>query len=233
MSLNKFKSSKRNSLCRRLNVDIWGNFKYSRATNSRGFRKLYRRRRRDFRPNTFMFRLDKNKPDKPRKNYSMYGLGMLAKQNVKYFFGNIPESHFRRFFAQIRRYKGDRVFNITRNIESRLLMIIMRSGLFRTPYQIKQLILHGHVFVNSLKIKNYYFKLNPGDIVHFSPLVKSLLRKKFIRKNIKRRMVRPAANHLLISYRVFAIMLNNNPLPTSSRMPFKLDLFKLFSFYKT
>ena len=233
MSLNKFKTSKRNNICRRLNVDLWENFKNSKSRNSRGFRKLYKRYQRRFRSNTFMFRIDNNKPNKPRKNYSMYGLGMLAKQNLRYYFGNIPESHFRRFFAQIRRYRGDRMVNIIRNIETRLLMVIMRSGLFRTPYQIKQLILHGHVFVNSLKIKNYYFKLNPGDIVHFSPLAKALIRNKFTRKNMERKAIKPPAKYLLVSYKVFNILLDYDPLPKDVNFSFKTDFLKLFNFYKS
>ena len=233
MSLNKFKESKRNDICRRMEIDIWGNLKFLSSRNSRIFRKFYKRYQRRFRSNTFMFRLDNNKPNKPRKYRSMYGLGMLAKQSFRYFLGNVPEKHFRKFFVQIRKYKRDQYYNLVRNIESRLISIIMRASFFSTPYQIKQLILHGHVFVNSSKVTNYYFRLKIGDYVHFSTLAESIIKKRFTRFNVKDGVIRPPVQHLEISYNIFRIILSSVPLPNMVEYPFKFDPFKIINFYKS
>lgn len=232
MALIKFRELKRNEVCRRLGIDIWGDFRLLQGCNSRGFRKFYGRSRRRFRSRTFMFRLDSTRPAKPRRHQSMYGLGMLAKQNFKHFLGNIPEKHFRRFFAQIRRYRSERYHSLVRNIESRLLSVIMRSGFFRTPFQIKQLILHGHVFVNSLQVRDYYFRINIGDSIHFSNLGKSIVKKRMVRKKVNAGFIQPPAQHLEVSYNIFRIVLARVPMPEHVKYPFGLDPFKLLTFYK-
>ncbi|XXM93539.1 hypothetical protein AAHH88_00230 [Candidatus Hodgkinia cicadicola] len=57
---------------------------------------------------------------KPKVRASDYGIKMIAKQKLKFYYANLTESKLRKVYKRALAYKGDVSFNFLRLIESRL-----------------------------------------------------------------------------------------------------------------
>lgn len=61
---------------------------------------------------------------------------------------------------------GQQLFiSFLKQLEYRLEFILLKSGFVLTGKQAKQLILHGHILVNGLKIKAYNYQLKLYDLI--------------------------------------------------------------------
>jgi len=54
-------------------------------------------------------------------------------------------------------------------LERRLQTIVFRNGLSRTIYQARQLIVHGHVTVNGVRVTSPSYIVKKGDVVDYYP----------------------------------------------------------------
>lgn len=93
-----------------------------------------------------------------------YGLQLREKQKVKRIYG-LLEGQFRNYFEKAERQKGVTGENLLLMLERRLDNIVYRLGFATSRAQSRQLIGHGHVRVNSLKVNIPSFQVKAGDVV--------------------------------------------------------------------
>ncbi|MEM6898863.1 MAG: 30S ribosomal protein S4 [Pseudomonadota bacterium] len=100
-----------------------------------------------------------------RAKVSDYGLQLLAKQKLKFHYGDITEKQFRKTYDEAVRRKGNTAENLIGLLESRLDAFVYRSKFVPTIFAARQFVNHGHVLVNGSKVNIASYRLKPGDTV--------------------------------------------------------------------
>ncbi len=94
---------------------------------------------------------------------SDFGIQLRAKQKLKGYYGDITEKQFKRNYFEASRMKGDTGQNLIGLLEQRLDAVVYRAKFTPTIFSARQLVSHGHVYVNGVKCNIASRKVNPGD----------------------------------------------------------------------
>ena len=86
-----------------------------------------------------------------RGKHSDYGVQMREKQKLKRMFG-LLERQFRNYFHKADKQKGVTGSNLLLMLERRLDNVVFRLGFANSRAEARQLVLHGHFFVNGKKV---------------------------------------------------------------------------------
>ena len=111
-----------------------------------------------------------SRPSKP----SDYGIQLIAKQKLKFYYGNINERQFRNVYKKAIMKKGDTAENLIGLLERRLDAVIYRSKLSNTIFSSRQLINHGHVRVNGKKVNIASYQVREEDSIEIRDKSKQL-----------------------------------------------------------
>lgn len=82
---------------------------------------------------------------------SEYGKQLRTKQIARRYYG-VLEGQFRHYFEMAEKMQGMTGENLLRILESRLDNVIYRLGLASSRAQARQLVTHGHFYVNGRKV---------------------------------------------------------------------------------
>jgi len=93
-----------------------------------------------------------------------YGLQLREKQKVKRIYG-LMEGQFRNYFEKAERSKGVTGETLLQMLERRLDNAVYRLGFSSSRSQGRQLVGHGHVRVNNVKVNIPSFQVKPGDVI--------------------------------------------------------------------
>ncbi len=99
-----------------------------------------------------------------RRKMSEYGTALAEKQKLRYQYG-VMEKQFRRFFAEAQRRKGVTGENLLQMLELRLDNVAYRLGFANTRFASRQLVAHGHLEVNGIRVNIASYQCKPGDVV--------------------------------------------------------------------
>jgi small subunit ribosomal protein S4 len=99
-----------------------------------------------------------------RRKISNYGLGLIEKQKIKYYYG-LREKHLRRYFDKARRLKGNTGENLLILCECRLDNAIRRAGLAHSRPQARQGVAHNHFQVNGRTVNAPSIQISVGDVI--------------------------------------------------------------------
>ncbi len=99
-----------------------------------------------------------------RKKISEYGIQLQEKQKIRYMYG-LNEKQFRRLFDKASKLKGIHGENFLRLLESRIDNLVYRMGLATTRRAARQLVNHGHILVNNVKVDIPSYQCKPGDVI--------------------------------------------------------------------
>lgn len=99
-----------------------------------------------------------------RKKVSDYGTQLQEKQKVRFMYG-INEKQFRKIFDDAGKLKGVHGENFLRLLESRLDNLVYRLGFASTRKGARQLVNHGHITVNGIKVNIPSYRCKPGDVI--------------------------------------------------------------------
>ena len=86
-----------------------------------------------------------------RRKISDDGAQLMAKQKLKFYYGDITEKQFRKTFDEASRMKGNTAENLIGLLECRLDAYIYRSKFMPTIFAARQFVNHGHVMLNGKK----------------------------------------------------------------------------------
>ncbi len=99
-----------------------------------------------------------------RRKLSDYGTQLQEKQKVRFMYG-INEKQFRKIFDDAGKLKGVHGENFLRLLESRLDNLVYRLGFASTRKGARQLVNHGHITVNGIKVNIPSYRCKPGDVI--------------------------------------------------------------------
>lgn len=94
-----------------------------------------------------------------------YGTQLIAKQRLKFYYGNISEKQFRNLFELASKTKGDVSENFIGMLESRLDAVVYRANFVPSVFAARQFVNHKHVMVNGKTVNISSYRLKVGDVV--------------------------------------------------------------------
>ncbi len=109
-----------------------------------------------------------------RKKPTDYGVQLMAKQKLKFYYGNISEKQFRKYYEEAVRRKGDTSENLIELLERRLDTVIYRMKLAVTPFAARQFVSHGHLLVNGRRVNIASYLVANDDVIEVRDKSKQL-----------------------------------------------------------
>lgn len=104
-----------------------------------------------------------------------YGVRLNEKQKVRYHY-SVLERQFRRYIDTATKGTGNTGQVLLSLLERRLDNALRRAGVARSVWGARQLVAHGHVFVNGRKTDRPSFEVSPGDVITLRPKVHKLVK---------------------------------------------------------
>ena len=101
--------------------------------------------------------------DKRRKS-SEYGVQLAEKQKIRLMYG-LNEKQFHKLFEKAQNMKGTAGHNLLNLLESRLDNLVYRLGLAKTRRAARQVVNHGHISVNGVKVDIPSYQVKVGDVI--------------------------------------------------------------------
>ena len=103
-----------------------------------------------------------------------YGKQLREKQAVKAMY-LLREARFKNLFNKAleiaERTKGNKGHVFLQLLESMLFIVLYRAGLAKSKSAARQLVVHGHVKVNGVRVRSPTYILKPGDQIEVSDKV--------------------------------------------------------------
>jgi small subunit ribosomal protein S4 len=101
---------------------------------------------------------------KSRRKTTDYGLGLIEKQKLKYYYG-LLERQFRGVYEKALKRRGVTGEQMLQILETRLDNVVYHLGLANTRAAARQMVSHGHVLVNGRKVNVPSFALKVNNVI--------------------------------------------------------------------
>jgi small subunit ribosomal protein S4 len=105
---------------------------------------------------------------KTRRKHTDYGLGLIEKQKLRYYYG-LLERQFRGVYERALKRRGVTGEQMLQILETRLDNVCYHLGFANTRAASRQLVCHGHVRVNGRKVNIPSYGLKVNDVVEIKP----------------------------------------------------------------
>lgn len=102
-----------------------------------------------------------------RRKETDYALRLREKQRLRAQY-DISETQLRKAFAEANRREGKTGAILISLLERRLDAVVLRSGIAKTIYQARQMVVHRHLTVNGRRVDRPSFLVRVGDVVEVS-----------------------------------------------------------------
>ena len=99
-----------------------------------------------------------------RRKLSDYGVQLQEKQKVRFMYG-LNEKQFAKTFKRATKMAGITGENLLQLLETRLDNVVYRMGLATTRRAARQVVNHGHITVNGIKVDIPSYTVKPGDVI--------------------------------------------------------------------
>lgn len=109
---------------------------------------------------------------KSRRKTTEYGLGLLEKQKLRYYYG-LMERQFRGVYEKALRRRGVTGEQMLQILETRLDNVVYHLGFGVTRSGARQMVSHGHVKVNGRKVNIPSYALRVNDVIEIRDNSKS------------------------------------------------------------
>ena len=103
-------------------------------------------------------------PKSGRRKVTDYGLGLLEKQKMRYYYG-LMEKQFRGVYEKAISRRGVTGEIMLQILETRLDNVVFHIGFGNTRAQARQMVCHGHVRVNGRKVSIPSYALKVNDVI--------------------------------------------------------------------
>lgn len=102
-----------------------------------------------------------------RARRSSYGMQLREKQRLKRMYG-VMEKQFRIYFGRAVQTKGNTGDNLLLEVERRLDNVVRLSGFGHGPSSARQIVGHGHTYVNGRRCDRPSRQVKVGDVITFT-----------------------------------------------------------------
>ncbi|MFA7566273.1 MAG: 30S ribosomal protein S4 [Alkalispirochaeta sp.] len=134
----------RGKMVRHLGINVFGNPKYDRLLKKKPY--------------------GPGEPKKGRIRETEYARQLKEKQKVKFAYG-LSERQFRNLFYKAKTSGGVTGDIMLITLERRLDNVVYRMGMAASRRQARQLVSHGHVYLNGRKVTIPSALVRPGDLI--------------------------------------------------------------------
>ena len=93
---------------------------------------------------------------------SQYGMQLTEKQKVAIYY-NLGDAQLRRYMKEANAVSEPSTVVLQRLVETRLDNVIRRIRWARTIWQARQMVSHGHFYMNNRKVARPSYNVKPGD----------------------------------------------------------------------
>ncbi len=125
----------------------------------------------------------KRNPNQSRRKKSDYAVQLNEKQKVKFVYG-LLEKQFRNTFDKAAKRPGSTGENLLLMLERRFDNVVYRMGFAATRREARQLVSHGHFYINGKKANIPSMELKEGDVVSVKEKSKDSVKFKQLRDMI-------------------------------------------------
>ena len=101
---------------------------------------------------------------KSRRKTTDYGLGLLEKQKLRYYYG-LMERQFRGVYEKALRRRGVTGEQMLQILETRMDNVVYHLGFANTRAAARQMVSHGHMKVNGRKVSIPSYALRVNDTI--------------------------------------------------------------------
>ena len=101
---------------------------------------------------------------KSRRKHTDYGLGLIEKQKLRYYYG-LLERQFRGVYEKALKRRGVTGEQMLQILETRLDNVVYHLGFANTRAAARQMVSHGHIAVNGRKVNVPSFGLKVNDVI--------------------------------------------------------------------
>ncbi|MGO8837700.1 MAG: 30S ribosomal protein S4 [Limisphaerales bacterium] len=115
---------------------------------------------------------------KSRRKHTDYGLGLIEKQKLRYYYG-LLERQFRGVYEKALKRRGVTGETMLQILETRLDNVVFHLGFANTRAAARQMVSHGHITVNGRKVNvpSFGVKVNDAIVVKNSNVSRQLATK--------------------------------------------------------
>jgi small subunit ribosomal protein S4 len=198
-------STARGKIVRRFGLNIFGNPKYDRLLKKKP--------------------APPGEPKKGRPRQSEYGRQLAEKQKIKFAYA-LSERQFRNVFEKAKRMKGVAGHNMLILLERRLDNVVYRLTMAASRSQARQLVGHGHVYVNGRRLNVPSALVRPGDVITIKERNAS---KELVRKTLAENSGRPVPPWLTLE--ADQLKASVKVLPTRDMIPTIAEEQLIVEFY--
>ena len=104
----------------------------------------------------------KQKTTGRKRAKSEYGRQLLEKQKARYSYG-VSSGQFTNYVRKALQDEGDNAKNLIRALEARLDNVTVRAGFAPTRSAARQMVSHGHLVVNGIRVTIPSYSVKVGD----------------------------------------------------------------------
>src|SRR5215467_4099495 len=101
---------------------------------------------------------------KSRRKHTDYGLGLIEKQKLRYYYG-LLERQFRGVYEKALKRRGVTGEQMLQILETRLDNLVYHLGFANTRAAARQMVTHGHIQVNGRKVNVASFAVRVNDVI--------------------------------------------------------------------
>jgi small subunit ribosomal protein S4 len=101
---------------------------------------------------------------KSRRKHTEYGLGLIEKQKLRYYYG-LMEKQFRGVYEKALRRRGITGEQMLQILETRLDNVVYHLGFANSRAAARQMVSHGHIRVNGRKMNVPSAALKVNDVI--------------------------------------------------------------------
>jgi len=101
---------------------------------------------------------------KSRRKHTDYGLGLIEKQKLRYYYG-LLERQFRGVYERALKRRGVTGVTLLQILETRLDNVVYHLGFANTRPGARQMVCHGHIRVNGRKVNVPSCALKVNDVI--------------------------------------------------------------------
>ena len=162
-----------------------------------------------------------------------YASQLKEKQKLRKYYSNVTEKQFSNYFNKAKLYKGKIGDNLIKLLERRLDTALYRAHFVNSMYHARQLINHGHVFVNGHVQNITGYCLKTGDVIQICPTIVDMLCTQF-KWDVVKKVGTSAYRHtqyLEIDYRTMTFVYLYTPTIDEVNYSFTLDMNKVIRYY--
>ena len=136
---------------------------------------------------------------KSRRKHTEYGLGLIEKQKLRYYYG-LMERQFRGVYEKALRRRGVTGEQMLQILETRLDNIVFHLGFANSRAAARQMVGHGHIKVNGKKVNIPSYAVKVNDVVEVKD---GSVSRQLATKNLESATSRPVPDWLSLTKDAF------------------------------